>query len=70
MQPYLRIQCVPHLLYGGNRQGVLVRARERDALGVKDQAASTLFMIFGQVDLRSIFVRCLSMNNIILLVEV
>lgn len=41
-----------------------------DTLGIKDQAAGTLFMIFGQVDLQCIFVRFLSMNNTILLVEV
>jgi hypothetical protein len=58
------------LLHGGNLQGVLAKARETDALGIKDKAAGTLFMIFGQVDLQSIFVRCFSMNNTILLVEV
>jgi hypothetical protein len=55
---------------GGSRQGVLAKAKETDALGIEDQAACALFMIFGQVDLQCIFVRCLSMNNTILLVEV
>ena len=60
------------LLRGGNRQGVPAKGKETDALGIKDQAAGTLFMIFGQVDLQSTFVRCLStsLNNTILLVEV
>jgi hypothetical protein len=58
------------LLHGGNRQGVLAKAKETDALGIKDQAPGTLFMVFGQVDLQSIFVRSPSMNNTIFLVEV
>jgi hypothetical protein len=58
------------LLHAGNRHGILAKAKEADALGIKYQAAGTLFMIFGQVDLQSIFVRWLSMNNTILLIEV
>jgi hypothetical protein len=58
------------LLRCGNRKGVLAKAKEADALGIKDQAASTLFLIFEQVDLQSIVVRCPSVNNAILLVEV
>jgi hypothetical protein len=30
---------------------------DSDALGVKDQAAGTFFMVSGQVDLRGIFFR-------------
>ena len=67
MRPYLRIQRVPHCCIG-LIEGVQAKAKETDALWIKDQAASTLFMIFGQVDLRRIFLRCL--NNVILLVEV
>jgi hypothetical protein len=55
------------LLHEGNWQIVLAkRQKETVALGIKDQAAGTLFMIFGQVDLRRIFARC----DITLLVEV
>jgi len=58
------------LLHGDSRQGVLAKAKEANALGIKDQAAGTLFMIFGQVDLQSISVHCLSLNSTILLVRV
>ena len=58
------------LLRGSNWQGALAKSKETDALGIKDQAASTLFMIFGQVDLRRNFARCLSINGTILLIEV
>ena len=60
------------LLHAGDQQGVLVKAKETlaDALGIKDEAASMLFMIFGQVDLGCIFGRCLSMINTVLLVGV
>lgn len=58
------------LMRGGNQKRVPERLKETDALGIKDQSAGTLFIIFGQVDPQSIFVRCLSMNNIVLLVEV
>ena len=54
----------------GDREGVLASAKETDALGIEDQAAGTLFMICGQVDLQCIFVGCLSINNINLLIEV
>ena len=54
-----------------NLQGVQAKSEETDALGIKDQAASTLLMIFGQVDLGCTFVRCLSLNDtVLLLVEV
>jgi hypothetical protein len=57
------------LFHGGNRQDVLAKAKEADAPGIENQAAGTLFMIFEQVDLRSTFVRCPSMNNAILFVK-
>ena len=44
----------------------LKKRKERDALGIKDQSASTMLMVVSQVNVRVIFVLFISGDDVLI----